>query len=514
MNRSSSIAGRDVLDMSGIGKAFSGVPVLEDVGWSLRGGEVHILAGENGAGKTTLVKILAGVHADHRGEIHLDGVPVRFRNPQDASRHGIAAIHQDIAVVPSMSVRDNIFLGREVFRRGSWMRFREEERRARDILGRLGLDLALGRAIEELSVSIRQMIEIAKALVHDAKIIVMDEPTSALNEAEVGRLFEIVRDLKDQGRAIVFISHRLEEIYRIGDRITVLRDGRSVGTAPASDLGPDRLVELMVGREVDRRFPARVSRPGQPLLKCEGVFVPDPNGVRPWAVEDASFELREGEILGLAGLRGSGNSELFHGLFGAYGGCVRGRISLGDDGYSPRSPGDAIRRGLVLMTNDRKASGLVPTMSVSQNITLASLRAFSPGGWIRAPGETEAARRHIAALGIKVRSAGQDVLALSGGNQQKVLLARWMETRPRVLLLDEPTSGIDVGAKHEIYRLLNAWTADRKGVLLITSELPELLSLSDRVLVLHRGRITAEFDRRGATQEGVIRAAMGKEEHP
>ncbi len=500
------------LDMAGIGKSFSGVPVLAGVSWSLRPGEVHVLAGENGAGKTTLIKILAGVHADYEGEIRLAGDRVRFRNPGEAARCGIAAIHQDIAVVPSMNVRDNIFLGREMVGGLPWMRFRAERARAGDILSRLGLDLDLTRPLEDFPVSVRQMIEIAKALVHDARIIIMDEPTSALNEAEAGRLFEIIRDLKGQGCAIVFISHRLEEIYRIGDRITVLRDGRSIRTAAAADLGPDGLVELMVGREVDRHFPARGSRPGRPLLRAEGVSVPDPAGVKRWAVEDASFDLREGEILGVAGLRGSGNSELFHGLFGALGRGVRGRVSLDGDAYRPVSPADAIRRGLVLMTNDRKASGLVPTMSVSRNISLASLEAFSPRGWIRARRETEAARERIRSFGIKVRSADQDVATLSGGNQQKVLLARWIEARPKVLLLDEPTTGIDVGAKTEIYRLLNAWTAARKGVLLITSELPELLSLSDRILVMHRGRIMAEFDRREATQERVIRAAMGKEE--
>ncbi|HOW86801.1 MAG TPA: sugar ABC transporter ATP-binding protein [Candidatus Aminicenantes bacterium] len=500
-----------VVAMTGIRKEFAGVPVLKDVEWELRPGEVHILAGENGAGKSTLIKILAGVHTDYEGEIRLAGRRVRFRRPHDAARLGIAAIHQDIAVVPSLSVRDNIFLGREIVRRRGWVRFGPERARARKILDRLGLDLDVSRPLGDFPVSVRQLVEIAKALVNEARVIIMDEPTSALNETEAGRLFEIIRGLKSQGCAVVFISHRLEEIYRIGDRITVLRDGRFIGTFAAADLGPERLIEQMVGRELGGLFPPREARSGELLLRAEGISVPDPGGVRPWAVEDLSFDLREGEILGVAGLRGSGNSELFHGLFGACGGRVRGRIRLAGKEYVPRSPGQALRRGLALLTNDRKASGLVPTMSVGRNISLASLEALSPGGWIRERREAESARRHIGALGIKVRSAEQDILTLSGGNQQKVLLARWIETSPKVLLLDEPTIGIDVGAKNEIYRLLNAWTSAGKGILLITSELPELLALSDRILVLHRGRLMGEFDRREATQELIIAAAMGKE---
>lgn len=500
--------------MVGIGKSYSGVAVLSDVDWSILPGEVHVLAGENGAGKTTLIKILAGAHADYEGEIRVGGRRVRFRDPLDAARHGIAAIHQDIAVVPSMNVRDNIFLGREIVGSGGWLRFGPETDRARTILDRLGLDLRTSRPLEDHPVSIRQMIEVAKALAHDAKVLIMDEPTSSLNEAEAGRLFEIIGELKSQGRTVVFISHRLEEIYRIGDRITVLRDGRFLGTHAVADLGPERLIKLMVGRELDGLFPVRHSRRGPLLMKADGVSVPDPGGIRPWAVQDLNFELYEGEVLGFAGLRGSGASELFHGLFGAFGSGIRGRIQLKARDYAPHSPSRAIRRGLSLLTNDRKASGLVPTLSVCRNISLASLAALSPGGWMATRREAETARRHVAALGIKVRSILQDITTLSGGNQQKVILARWIETRPDVLLLDEPTTGVDVGAKNEIYRMINAWTAEGKGILLTTSELPELLALSDRILVLHRGRAMAEFGSGEATQERILRAAMGEEEYP
>jgi ABC-type sugar transport system ATPase subunit len=503
----------DFLRLEGIGISFGGVPILDRISWELRPGEVHVLAGENGAGKTTLVKILAGAHTQYSGEIYLDGCPVRFRSPSDAARLGISAIHQDTALVPSMSVADNIFLGRETIRSGFWMDFRSQKRKARELVGRLGLDIDLSRPLADFPVSIRQMVEIAKALVYEARIIMMDEPTSTLNEVEASRLFEIIRGLRDRGCAVVFITHRLDEIYRLADRVTVLRDGRSIGTAPAGDLPPDRLVAWMVGREIDRHFPPRAPRLGKLCLRVRGVCVPDPTGVKAWAVEGADFDLREGEIVGLAGLQGSGRSELFHGLFGAAGRIPRGRIELLDEPFVPRSPADSIRRGLVLMTNDRKRSGIVPTLNVTHNITLASLPEFSPWIWIRADQERDAADGCVRAFDIRLRSVDQETATLSGGNQQKVVLAKWLETGPKVLLLDEPTIGVDVGAKLEIYRLMNRWTDEGKAILLVASELPELLAMSDRILVLHRGRIVSAFDRREATQERIVRAAMGKGEH-
>ncbi len=314
----------DILRMDGIGKSFGAGPVLENVSWDLRPGEVHVLAGENGAGKTTLIKILAGVHIQYDGKIELEGRAVRFRSPHDAARHGISAIHQDTSLVLSMNVVDNIFLGREIPGRRGGTDFAAERRKARAILDRLGLDLPLAEPLAEFPVSVRQMIEIAKALAFEARIIIMDEPTSALNDSETSQLFEIVRGLRDRGCAIVFISHRMDEITRLADRITVLRDGRNVGTAAAADLPPDRLVSLMVGREISQHFPPRESRPGRPLLEVRDLRLPDPSGVKAWAVDQASFDLREGEIVGFAGLQGSGKSELFRALFGAYGPVVRG----------------------------------------------------------------------------------------------------------------------------------------------------------------------------------------------
>jgi ribose transport system ATP-binding protein len=501
----------EILRMDGIGKSFGSGPVLENVSWGLAAGEVHILAGENGAGKTTLIKILAGVHTEYTGEIRLEGRSLKLRSPSDAARRGISAIHQDTSLVLSMNVVDNIFLGREVPARGFGMDFRAQRRKARDLLGRLGLDLNLSGPLGDLPVSVRQMVEIAKALVFEARIIIMDEPTSSLNETETARLFEIIRSLRDRGCAIVFISHRLDEIYRIADRITVLRDGRHVGTSVAADLPPDRLVTLMVGREIDKQFPPRRPGHGKPLLTVRDFSVPDAAGRKTWSVEGANFDLHAGEIVGFAGLQGSGKSELFHGLFGAIGYVGQGRVELDGMAFVPHSPAASIRRGLALMTNDRKESGLVSGLSVARNITLASLPAFSPRGWIQKPMEKAAAARDVRAFDIRIRSIDQEVGTLSGGNQQKVVFAKWLETQPKVLLLDEPTIGVDVGAKHEIYRMMNRWTAEGKAILLITSELPELLAMSDRILVMHRGRILSSFDRAEATQERVVRAAMGKE---
>jgi ABC-type sugar transport system ATPase subunit len=500
----------EILRMNGIGKSFGGGPVLDNVSWDLHPGEVHVLAGENGAGKTTLIKILAGVHTQYAGTVELEGRAVRFRSPHDAARRGIAAIHQDTSLVLSMNVVDNIFLGREIHARGAGTDFAAERRAARSILGRLGLDVSLTEPLSNLPVSVRQMIEIAKALAFDARIIIMDEPTSALNETETVRLFEIIDGLRERGRTVVFISHRMEEIYRVADRITVLRDGRNVGTAAKAELPPDRLVAWMVGREISQHFPTRAAGRGKPVLEVRGFSLPDPSGVKAWAVEDAGFDLHEGEILGFAGLQGSGKSELFRGLFGAYGPVGRGRIALNGAEFVPRSPAGSIRRGLALMTNDRKVSGLVLGLSVARNITLAALPAFSPGGWIREARERAAAANGVRDFDIRIRSIDQETGTLSGGNQQKVVFAKWLETRPKVLLLDEPTIGVDVGAKHEIYRMMNRWTSEGKGILLITSELPELLAMSDRILVMHEGRITAQFKRDEADQEMIMHCATGK----
>jgi ABC-type sugar transport system ATPase subunit len=498
-----------LLTMEHIGKSFSGVRVLDDVGFDLRAGEVHVLAGENGAGKTTLIKILSGAHAEYEGEIRLLGRRVSFKSPQDAAARGISAVHQEMALVETMRVGDNIFLGRERTRKSGLMDFRSEWKRARNLLEPFGISADLNAPLSEYPLAVRQMIEIAKALVNEARIFIMDEPTSALGDTEAARLFQLITRLKEDGCAIVYITHRLEEIFRLADRISVLRDGKHIWTSPAGDLTPESLIRWMVGREIRRQFPERCARPGEFRLRLDHFSIPDPSGRKEYAVEDISLSVRAGEILGIAGLRGSGKSELFNGLFGTYGKEVKGTVLLDGRPFPVTSPRRSIERGLALQTNDRKGTGLVTSLSLARNITLPSLRAFSPGGWIRPDEEAREAARQIKDLDIRAASPDQDAGTLSGGNQQKVVLAKWIETRPRVLLLDEPTSGVDVGAKHEVYSLMNRLTADGLAILLITSELPELLAMSDRIIVLHRGRAQAEFSRAEATQEKVTRAAMG-----
>ncbi len=498
-----------LLEMHRIHKSFSGVEVLHDVSFDLKAGEIHILAGENGAGKSTLIKILAGVHTEYQGEIRLDGERIKYSSPAGAAASGISAIHQELSVVGAMSVEDNIFLGREHTRAGLWMDHRTQRRKALKLLADLQLEIDIRRPMEDYPQAVRQLIEIAKAMVFDARIFIMDEPTSALNELEVERLFALIERLKHRGRAVVFITHRIEEIFRIGDRITVLRDGRAVGTAPVGDLTPAVLIHWMVGREMAEQFPPRRGAPDIPLLHVRRLAVRNPFQAGHWAVRDISFTLYKGEILGIAGLQGSGKSELLHGLFGTFGKLREGRIELAGRRLVVQSAAAAIRKGLMLLTNDRKNLGLVPCLNVIQNITLGALASCSSWGWMQHRREYGIARELIDALRIKLHSPYQEIMTLSGGNQQKVVLARCWNTRPRILMLDEPTLGVDVGAKHEIYRLMNSWTEQGIAIILVASELPELLAMSDRVLVLHRGRCAAEFTRDQATQEKILHAAMG-----
>jgi ribose transport system ATP-binding protein len=504
-----------LLQLSHIGKAFGPVSVLEDVSFELHAGEVHILAGENGAGKSTLIKILAGIHGEYDGVIELGGRAVRFATPHAANLAGISVIHQEMSLIDTMSVADNIYLGREPTRAaGSWLDRPALLTRARELCQGLGLDFSvsdLARPVEQFSLSVKNRIEIAKALAFDARILVMDEPTSALNRSEVEKLFEVIVGLKRRGCGIVYISHKMEEIYRLADRITVLRDGRHVGTAPAAECPEPKLIQWMIGRDLTEQIPPRpsVTFAASARLTIAGLCVPHRDPARPDAVRNFSVEVRPGEIVGLAGLQGSGCSELFQGLFGAYGPVCTGTVALDDARFRPESPARSIRAGLAWLTADRKGTGLVLGMSIRENVNLASLPRVSPGGWLRPEREQDRAARQRDALRIRLASLDQPVGTLSGGNQQKVVLAKWLETRPKVLLLEEPTRGVDVGAKHEIYTLMNEWTAAGMAILLISTEMPELLGLSDRILVLHRGEITARFDGGEATPEKILAAAMG-----
>lgn len=512
--------------MAGVVKSFSGQRVLDGVEFDLRAGEVHVLAGENGAGKSTLVKILGGVLAPDAGTIEIAGRRVRFASAQDAARAGVVVIHQELSLAPSMSIEDNLVLGREparpAGRLGAWLGpFAPVDQAARRraavrALERVGLAVDPARTVGSLSLAQRQLVEIAKALAGRARVIVMDEPTSALPAPDAERLFGLIGALKSgpAPAGIVFISHRMEEIYRLADRITVLRDGRRVVTSAAGELPREELVRAMVGRAVGESTPAAsgavpAASREESLLNVSGfTMVAAATAV----LDGVSLEVRRGEVVGVAGLQGSGVSALFHTLFGdppAGARATRGAITLEGRVYEPSSPAYAMTRGLALLTNDRKTNGLCPGLSIRENLALPShvgRSAWAVAGARREAADTE---RTIGAFAVRCRSSAQAVGTLSGGNQQKVALGKWALTRPMLYLLDDPTRGVDVGAQHEIHRLIQGWADGGAGVLLASSALPELLGLSDRVVVLHRGRIAARFERAEATPERVIAAALG-----
>jgi len=495
--------------LRGITKHFGPVTVLRDVQFDGLAGEVHVLAGENGAGKSTLIKILGGIHTDFEGTIELDGQVVRPRSPMEANALGVAVIHQELSLIGPMSVADNIFLGRTPTRGGFVQDARQHEA-ARHWLHQLELKLDVSQPVERFPVAIRQLIEIAKALSQNARVIVMDEPTSALNAPEVNTLFALIQSLKQRGCCVIYITHKMDEIERIADRITVLRDGQWVGTAPAADLPPPKLIQWMVGRDLGEQFPRHAQHLGEERMRLENFTVFSAGlSSRPTAAE-VSLSVSSGEVLGLAGLQGSGASELLLGIFGAYGTAVRGRLFLDNSEQLFTSPGQAIDAGVALLTNDRKATGLVLPLSITANVTLAGLRALSPGGWRRPARECRAAEAMTTPMRLRAASMDTEVGVLSGGNQQKVVLAKWLQTRPRLLMLDEPTRGIDIAAKREIYQLVEQWTTEGIAILLITSEMSELLTLSDRIVVFHRGRVTAEYSRSESSPELILAAAMGQ----
>lgn len=499
---------RALLRMEGVRKSFGGVEVLHAVDFELRRGEVHALVGENGAGKSTLMKILCGVHTEYGGDILLEGRPVRFTSPREAEDAGVAIIHQELSLVPYMTIAENIFMGAEPTTALGTVDHRRMRREAERLLEeRLGLRVDVNQPVGEQPIAVQQLAEVAKALSRDAAVLIMDEPTSALADAEVERLFEIILQLKTQGVGIVYISHKMEEIYRLADRITVLRDGDRIGTSPASDLSQEQMITWMVGRKIDQFFPKRPATVGEEVFRVEDLTLDDP-GTGKRILDGVSLVARRGEILGLGGLMGCGHSELLGAVFGRYGKQARGRVVVDGESIPVGTPPAAIRAGLALLTNDRKVSGLVLPMSILHNMTLAALERAAPGGWLRGGLERRLAEPLAERLSIRMRTIDDEVNTLSGGNQQKVALAKWLMTEPKVLLLDEPTRGIDVGAKHDVYEQMNTLAEAGIGIVLITSELPELLAMSDRILVMSRGRITKELTREEATQERVMAAAM------
>jgi ABC-type sugar transport system ATPase subunit len=497
---------KKILNMSNVKKSFSGVTVLKDVNFNLRPSEVHILAGENGAGKSTLMKILGGIHRDYSGKIEISGEETQIKSVEDASSKGISIIHQELSLTGSLNALDNIFLGRELSKFG-WLKKNRMKKYAQDTLSKFDIKIDFNKPVDHFPISIQQMIEIAKALAFNCEIIVMDEPTSALTDPEVKKLFKLIGQLKKQGCGIVYISHKMEEIYEIADRITVLRDGKYIGTEYAEKLPSAKLIKWMVGRELNQQFPRHTPKIGKTCLKVNNFSIKESESV---SVKNVSLNLREGEIVGIAGLQGSGNSELLNGIFGVYGKPNNGNIKVNGLQYIPTKPRQMIKKGVALLTNDRKSTGLVIQMDIIKNGTLAALEKFSPFCWLMPHQEKLKLSKTTKSLNLKANSLYQKVSSLSGGNQQKVVISKWIETKPKILLLDEPTKGVDIAAKHDIYELMNKWTSEGIAIILITSEMPELLAMSDRILVMHRGSITAEFTNDNATQENILSAALGE----
>ncbi len=491
-----------ILELQHINKNFAGVHALRDVRFDLRPAEVHALLGENGAGKSTLIKVITGVYQPDGGEIRLNGQPVSFADPRQSRERGIAAIYQEPSLFPDLNIAENIFVGRQPMRAGrqvDWIRMFHE---AEALLDSLGVHLNPKVKARNLSVAQQQMVEIARALSVNAQILIMDEPTSSLTLAEVDDLFRIVRRLREAGTAIIFISHRLEELFQLADRVTVLRDGAYVGTRDMTEVTTDGLIQMMVGRTLADMFPKQEVEAGEVALEVAGLS-------KAGLFRDISFELRRGEILGMAGLVGAGRTDVARAIFGVAP-ADSGIIKIDGKAVHITSAQQAMALGLAYVPEDRQHHGLVLPMSISQNITLPILSGLARNGWTNSGREREVARQAAGQMDVRAAGTWQKARELSGGNQQKVVLAKWLTTRPRILILDEPTRGIDVGTKAAVHGLMSSLAGQGMAILMISSELPEVLGMSDRILVMREGRMTGHFSRAEATQEKIMAAATAQ----
>jgi putative multiple sugar transport system ATP-binding protein len=494
-----------ILEMRGITKEFPGVKALQDVNLQVERGEIHAICGENGAGKSTLMKVLSGVHphGTYEGEIHFEGQEVQFHDIRASEHLGIVIIHQELALSPYLSIAENIFLGNERAKRG-WIDWNETNAKATELLQRVGLKEVATTRIMDIGVGKQQLVEIAKALSKDVKLLILDEPTSALNDEDSAHLLGLMRQLKEQGITMIMISHKLNEIEAISDSVTIIRDGQTIETldVASTEVTEERIIRGMVGRDLDSRFPEHQPNIGEEAFRIEDWTVHHPTQHDRLVVKDASLRINRGEVVGLAGLMGAGRTELAMSVFGrAYGHGISGRMYKDGEEINPRTISDAIKHGIAYVTEDRKRYGLNLITDIKNNTTVAALGKISKRGWINANEEFKVADEYRVSMNIKAPSVASLVGKLSGGNQQKVVLSKWIFTDPDVLILDEPTRGIDVGAKYEIYTIINRLADEGKGVLVISSELPELIGICDRIYTLCEGRITGEVPRAEATQE-------------
>jgi inositol transport system ATP-binding protein len=489
-----------LLEVDNVRKAFPGVLALDDVSFRLKRGHVHALMGENGAGKSTLMKIISGIYTPDSGSFKLKGQEIRLASPLDALRYGIAMIHQELNLMAYMTVAENIWIRREPLNALGLVRHDEMRRRTKELFERLDIGIDPETEVRDLSVASRQMVEIAKAVSYDSDILIMDEPTSALTDREVEHLFKIIRTLKAQGKGIVYITHKMNELFEIADEVSVFRDGRFVGEHPAADVTRDEIIHLMVGREITQMFPKETVPIGEVALSVRNLTLDG-------RFRDISFDLRKGEILGFAGLVGSGRSNVAETLFGVTP-ATSGTIAIDGQDIAIRNPGVAMDAGMAFLTEDRKESGCFLLLDVMANMQIALLRrGHAVGGFVKEREIEALCQQQKTRLRVRTPDLEEPVLNLSGGNQQKVLIARWLMTKPRILILDEPTRGIDVGAKAEIHKLITELAGQGVAVMMISSELPEVLGMSDRILVMHEGRMTGIVDRKDATQVGIMELA-------
>ncbi len=498
----------NLLEMQSISKSFPGVKALDDVTLAVKQGEIHALVGENGAGKSTLMKVLSGVYpaGNYDGQILFDGAAAAFRDISDSEKVGIIIIHQELALVPLLSIAENLFLGNEVAHRGV-MNWPEMYQRTEDLLRKVGLSEKPATLVDKIGVGKQQLVEIAKALSKDVKLLILDEPTAALQENDSQKLLDLLLDLKAQGITSILISHKLNEVSRVADRITVIRDGSTVSTLDchAETISEERVIRDMVGRDMAHRYPERERKIGETLLEVSGWNVWHPDHADRQVIHDAEFTVRRGEIVGIAGLMGSGRTELAMSIFGkSYGQRISGEVRLSGKPVDVSTVDRAIDAGIAYCTEDRKELGLVLEETIAKNITLANLDGVSEHGVIRSADERRVAEKYRKAMNIRTPTVFQRVVNLSGGNQQKVVLSKWLFADPQVLILDEPTRGIDVGAKFEIYGIMNALAAEGRGVVMISSEMPELLGMCDRIYVMNEGELVGELTAAEASQERIM----------